>query len=147
MAYDDEFVCVVDAKSKFRKALTIEQYLEAKHVAVNIQRGLQVAPDKHLAAQGYKRQVAIQVPYHEAAVRCVQRTSFIATVPRKFMEGMLQSAAIKVLNAPTEVGRLRHMMVWHPRLNSDSAHAWLRSTMRSIGEAIAHSKPPRRVRT
>ncbi len=147
MVYDEEFVCVVDAKSKFKKTLTIEQYLQAKHVAVNIQRGLQVAPDKHLAAQGYKRQVAIQVPYHEAAVRCVQGTSFIATVPRKFMDGMLQTAAIKVLNAPPEVGGFRYMMVWHPRLNSDSAHAWLRSTMRAIGEGIARSKPPRRPRT
>ena len=136
MIYDEKFVCVVDAKSPYKKALTIKQYIEAKHVIVSIQGGIQVAPDKHLAAQGYRRQVAIQVPYHEAAIRCVAGTKFIATVPRKFVEGMVQTPEIKVLGAPPEVGGFRYMMIWHPRLNTDAAHAWLRATMRGVGASI-----------
>jgi len=27
-------------------------------------------------------------------------------------------------------------MTWHPRLNTDAAHTWLRATMREIGEGI-----------
>jgi DNA-binding transcriptional LysR family regulator len=138
--YDEEFVCVVDAKSSFKKALTIEQYMKAKHVTVSIQRGLQVAPDKHLASQGYKRQVAIQVPYHEAAVRCAAGTNFIATVPKRFLEDMAQMPPIKILKAPPEVGGFRYVMVWHPRLNSDGAHAWLRMTMRDVGDSLSKSK-------
>ncbi len=44
--YDEEFVCVVDAKSSYRKALTVEQYMKAEHIIVSIQGGIQVAPDK-----------------------------------------------------------------------------------------------------
>jgi DNA-binding transcriptional LysR family regulator len=135
--YDEEFVCVVDARSPFKKAITIAQYIKAKHIVVNIQSGIQVAPDKHLRAQGYKRQAAIQVPYHEAAVRCAAGTKFIATVPRKFMEGMTRTSAIKVCKAPPEVGGFRYVMIWHPRVNTDAAHSWLRATMRHVGDVIS----------
>ncbi len=134
--YDEEFVCVVDANSPYKKALTITQYMKAEHVVVSIQNGIQVAPDKYLAAQGYKRQIALQVPYHEAAARCVAGTPLVATVPRRFVEGMVQTADIKVLKAPAEVGGFRYVMTWHPRLNTDAAHAWLRNTMQTIGESI-----------
>lgn len=137
--YDEEFICVVDAKSSYKKSLTIGQYIKAEHVVVSIQSGIQVAPDKHLAAQGYKRQVAIQVPYHEAAVRCVEGTKFIATVPRKFVEGMAENPTIKILKAPPEVGGFRYVMTWHPRVNTDAAHAWLRATMREVGVSVAQS--------
>jgi len=134
--YDEEFVCVVDANSPYKKTLTITQYLKAEHVVVSIQSGIQVAPDKYLSAQGYKRHIALQVPYHEAATRCVAGTKLIATVPRRFVEGMVQTADIKVLKAPPEIGGFRYVMIWHPRLNTDAAHAWLRTTMRTIGESI-----------
>jgi len=143
IVYDEEFVCVVDAKSSYKKRITIEQYIAAKHVTVNIQRGTQVAPDKHLAVQGYKRQVAIRVPYHETAIRCVAGTTFIATVPWRFVEGMAQNPAIRILKAPAEVGGFRYVMIWHPRLNMDSAHAWLRSTMLDIGSTLSRSMPTR----
>ena len=138
--YDEEFVCVVDAKSSYKKSLTIGQYIKAEHIVVGIQGGIQVAPDKHLAAQGYKRKVAIRVPYHEAAVRCAEGTKFIATVPRKFVEGMAQTPAIKMLKAPPEVGGFRYVMIWHPRVNTDAAHAWLRSIMHEVGASISSAQ-------
>jgi DNA-binding transcriptional LysR family regulator len=135
--YDEEFVCAVDAKSPFKKTLTIAQYIKAEHISVSIQGGIQVAPDKPLATRGYKRQVVIHVPYHEAAIRCVQGTKLIATVPRKFVEGMGQNAAIKILKPPPEVAGFRYVMTWHPRVNTDTAHSWLRATMRQIGAAVS----------
>lgn len=135
--YDEELVCVVDAKSPLKRQVNIRQYMKAKHVIVSIQSGSQVAPDKHLAAQGYKRMVALQVPFHETAIRCVAGTRFIATIPRRFVEEMVQSPAIKILKAPTEVGGFRYVMVWHPRVNSDAAHTWLRATMRKVGSSVS----------
>ncbi len=142
--YDEEFVCVVDAQSTYKKTLTITQYIASEHISVSIQSGIQVAPDKHLESQGYKRRVAIQVPYHEAAVRCVEGTKFIATVPRKFVEGMTQMPAIRILKAPPEVGGFRYVMTWHPRVNTDAAHVWLRSTMREVGAIIAKTQASKR---
>ena len=137
--YEEEFVCAVDAKSPFTKALTLAQYMKAEHISISILGGIQVAPDKPLAARGYKRQVAIHVPYFGAAIRSVQRTKLIATVPRRFVEGM-QDPAIKILKPPPEIAGFRYVMTWHPRLNTDAAHAWLRATIRQIGATVAEGR-------
>jgi len=135
--YEEEFVCVVDAKSPFRKALTLTQYMKAEHISISILGGIQVAPDKPLAARGYKRQVAIHVPYFEAAIRSARGTNLIATVPRKFVAGMGHNSTIKILKPPPEIAGFRYVMTWHPRLNTDAAHSWLRATIRQIGANVA----------
>lgn len=131
--YEEEFVCAVDAKSPWKKAMTLPQYLQAKHICISIQGGIQVAPDKPLAARGLKRQIALHVPYFEAAVRCVRGTDLMATVPKKLMDGTIPNPSIRLLKPPPEIGSFRYVMTWHPRLNSDAAHTWLRATMRQIG--------------
>jgi DNA-binding transcriptional LysR family regulator len=135
--YEEEFVCAVDAKSPFTKALNLAQYMKAEHISISILGGIQVAPDKPLAAMGHHRQVAIHVPYFETAIRSVQRTKLIATVPRRFVEGMQTNPAIKILKPPPEISGFRYVMTWHPRLNTDAAHAWLRATIRQIGATVA----------
>jgi DNA-binding transcriptional LysR family regulator len=138
MIYDEEFVCVVDAKSRLRRQLTIGEYMAAEHVSVSIQGGSQVIPDKPLEAKGYRRKIAMHVPYHEAAIRCVCGTKLIATVPRRLAEGSLNGAgAVRILAPPPEIGGFRYVMTWHPRVNTDAAHVWLRATMREVGEAVS----------
>jgi hypothetical protein len=72
--YKEQFVCVADAKRRLPKSVTLEHYLKLEHISITILGGIQVSPDKPLAAMGYKRKVAIQVPYFEAAIRSVQGT-------------------------------------------------------------------------
>jgi len=137
MIYDEEFVCAVDAKSRFRRQMTIAEYIKAEHVSISIQGGSQVIPDKPLEAKGYRRRIAMHVPYHEAAMRCAVGTRLIATVPRRFAEGAVGGGAVRILKPPPEIAGFRYMMTWHPRVNTDAAHAWLRSTMRELGTLIS----------
>lgn len=135
--YEERFVCVVDGKRRLPRSLTLEQYLELEHISISILGGIQVSPDKALAAMGHKRKIAIHVPYFEAAIRAVQGTNLIAMIPSKFLAGVAHNPAIKVLSPPPEIAGFRYVMTWHPRLNSDAAHAWLRETMRQVGEMVA----------
>ncbi|UWZ86846.1 LysR family transcriptional regulator [Occallatibacter riparius] len=70
--YEEQFVCVADGKRRLPRSLTLEQYLELEHISISILGGIQVSPDKALAAMGHKRKIAIHVPYFEAAIRAVQ---------------------------------------------------------------------------
>jgi DNA-binding transcriptional LysR family regulator len=135
--YEEQFVCVADAKRRLPKSLTLEQYLNLEHISITILGGIQVSPDKPLAAMGYKRQVAIHVPYFEAAIRSVQGTNLVATIPSKFLAGIARNPAIKIVKPPPEIVGFRYVMTWHPRLNTDASHTWLRATMRQIGETVA----------
>jgi DNA-binding transcriptional LysR family regulator len=131
--FDEEFVCVVDARHPLKRAPTLDQYLRSEHVSVSIRDGLQVTPDKPLAMMGYTRRCAIFVPYHETAIRCVQGTQLVATIPKLLMADVGAASRVRVLKAPREIRSFRYVMTWHPRVNTDAAHTWLRATMRRIG--------------
>jgi DNA-binding transcriptional LysR family regulator len=134
--FEEEFVCAVAAESAYKKRLTIEQYMAAEHISISIQGGVQTIPDKPLAAQGYRRRVAMSVPYFHAAMRSVVGTRLIATVPRRLALGEMHQPGIRLVAPPVEVAPFGYAMTWHPRVNTDAAHVWLRETVRGMGKRL-----------
>jgi hypothetical protein len=46
--------------------------------------------------------------------------------------------ALKVLSPPEVIGRFRYLMAWHPRMNTDVAHIWLRKAIGGVAEGLAN---------
>jgi DNA-binding transcriptional LysR family regulator len=135
--YEEDFVCIVSADAPYSRQLTLKQYLAAEHIGVGVIEGSQHIPEKRLAAHGYRRRTVIGLPYFGAAVRSVVGTELIVTVPRRFAEAEVNNPTIKVLKAPVELRGFKYLMIWHPRVNTDAAHAWLRTTISKIGKSVA----------
>ena len=134
--FEVDFVCVVSSKSSLTRAITLRQYLAADHVGVDIIDGMQTMPEKRLAALGEKRRCPIVVGYHNVAMRVAAVSNLIATVPRRMAIKESFNKSIKVLEAPAALGSFRYLMIWHPRMNTDSAHTWLRSTIQNLGRQL-----------
>lgn len=134
--FEVDFVCVISKKSKFSRAITLRQYLSADHVAVDIIGGIQTMPERHLAAIGEKRRCPLTVAHHTVAMRVAAITDMIATVPRRMAVPEARNQAVKLLEAPAVLGSFKYVMIWHPRMSTDAAHAWLRSTIRELGRQL-----------
>ncbi len=134
--YEDEFVCVVAKDSRYRGRIVLKDYVKGLHVGVGILAGQQTIPEQRLAALGLQRTCAIEVPYFSAALRCVPGTDLIATMPRRLMMTEASNPAVKVVEAPVEMTGFRYLMVWHPRVDTDVAHVWLRSIVRGASRAL-----------
>jgi len=135
--FEVDFVCVVSRKSKFEKAITLKQYLAAKHIAVDIIGGVQTHPDRHLAAIGEKRRCPLVVAQHTVAMRVAAVTDMIATVPRRMALLEAPKKVTKILEGPAALGSFKYVMIWHQRMQTDAAHIWLRSIIREGGKAIS----------
>jgi DNA-binding transcriptional LysR family regulator len=135
MIYHEEFVCVLSADAPYTRQLTLKQYLAAEHVGVGVIEGSQNIPEKRLAAHGHRRRTVFHVPYFGAALRCVIGTQLIATVPRRFAAAEKDNRNLKILGTPPELTGFDYLMIWHPRLNTDVAHTWLRTVLRDAGAA------------
>lgn len=135
--FDVDFVCVVSRESKFTRAITLKQYLAAEHVAVDIVGGVQTHPDRHLAAIGEKRRCPLVVAQHSVAMRIAASTDMIATVPRRMAVREASNKATKILEGPAALGSFKYIMIWHPRMQTDAAHVWLRSTIRELGRQLS----------
>ena len=116
---------------------TLKQYLAAEHVGIGIWGEQQTLLDKRLAGIGAKRRCPIWVPYFTAAVRCVPGTHLLATVPSRIARFESNRLPLRLLKPPEAIGRLSYLMAWHPRMNTDAAHLWLRSAIRETGKALS----------
>jgi DNA-binding transcriptional LysR family regulator len=134
--FEDDFACVAAKESNFSRALTLKQYLAASHIGVGILGGLQTIPEKRLAAIGEKRHCPIWVPYFTTALRCVAGTNLMATVPRRMAEFEAGNPSLKILKPPEVFGRFKYLMAWHPRMNTDASHLWLRAIMLKVGKSL-----------
>ena len=134
--YEEQFVCVVSAGAWKGSKLTLKQYVEGNHISVNTLAGSQTLPDDRLAALGHQRRVVLRVPYFSAAIHSVAGTGLIATVPRRLAEAYAHDRRIRFLAPPRPLEEFKYTMIWHPRVNTDAAHTWLRGEIRRIGKKI-----------
>ena len=134
--FEEEFVCVVAKDSPFSSRLTAKQYLNGWHVGVTIFGGKQTIPEQRLRAAGMQRHCAFHVPFFSVAMQSVIGTELIATVPRRQAQYEARNPALKILPSPKLMSGFKYLMTWHPRMNSDAAHAWLRSMVQQVGRSV-----------
>jgi DNA-binding transcriptional LysR family regulator len=135
--FEEDVVCVVAKDSRLGNKLTLQQYLDGLHIGIDTGGGSQSIPDQRLAASQRERRIAFTVPFFNVAINMVSGTNLIATVPKRMAMDYAQNPQLKIIKAPKPLDAFSYLMVWHPRMNSDAAHIWLRQI---IVEVAGRSK-------
>ena len=134
--YQEEWICAVARNSHFGDRLSLKQYLAANHLVVATYGGVQTIPDKQLAAVGAKRSSCIRVPYFGVALQCLPGTELVLTLTSGMTSVIKHDRRLRLVKAPQELHAFHFLMAWHPRLNSDPRHVWLRGAIRSTAAAL-----------
>ena len=134
--YREDWICAVARRSRFGDRLSLKQYVAASHIVVATYAGVQTIPDKQLAAVGAKRNSCIRVPYFGVALQCLPGTDLVLTVTSGLRSVIKENRELRVVKAPHELHSFHFLMAWHPRLDSDPRHVWLREVMRSTTAAL-----------
>jgi DNA-binding transcriptional LysR family regulator len=130
--YREDFICAVARDSHFGDQLSLKQYVAASHIAVSPLAGVQTIPDKRLAAVGAKRSSCVRVPYFGVALQCLPGTELVLTLTSGMTSVVKGDRKLRLVKAPRELHGFHFLMAWHPRLNTDPRHVWLREAMRWI---------------
>ena len=136
--YREDWICAVASDSRFRDRLPLKQYLAASHIVVAVHAGVQTIPDKQLAAIGAKRTSCIRVPYFGVALQCLPGTELVLTLTSGMTSVIKNDRRLRLVKAPQELHAFHFLMAWHPRLNTDPRHVWLRGAMRTTIAASIH---------
>jgi len=116
--------------------MTLKRYGNAEHIQI-LRRGLHSSEvDDAAAAVGLQRRVVVIVNGFAAAIALSRDTDLVATVPERHTEGLRRGVGTFAL--PFDIARFTISMLWHPRMDGDLAHRWLRSCLRA---ACAVRKP------
>jgi DNA-binding transcriptional LysR family regulator len=137
--YREDWICAVARESRLGGQLSLKQYAAANHLVVATLPGIQAIPDKQLAALGLARRSSFRLPYFSAALHCLPGTELVLTLTSGMKESVERNSSLRLVTAPRELQPFHFLMVWHPRLNTDGRHAWLREAMRA---AARGSAPP-----
>jgi DNA-binding transcriptional LysR family regulator len=126
--YDDDFVGVVRSRHPIAAgAMTLERYAAADHVVAS-RRGRSFGPvDILLQEADLSRGVPVIVPDMLAAVAVAAGSDYVATVPRSVGLWAQRMMKVVVVSLPFATDPITVFQSWHPRLDLDSAHCWLRN--------------------
>jgi DNA-binding transcriptional LysR family regulator len=110
-------------------AMTARRYAVGRHVGVSRQ-GLDRGPiDETLEQAGAKREIATFVGGFATAVAVARGSDLIATVPEGHTAGL--RVGMHTFALPVATPDFVVSLLWHPRLDADPAHRWLRGCVRS----------------
>lgn len=134
--FTDRFVCMVSATHPLaeRRGITMTDYLSCRHLIIDLLDGRQPAIDRVLAAHGTPREAGLILPLHATGPLALPGTDLVLTMPSRLVDIYPCPGTIRILEAPPEIEIMTYYMTWHPRLDFDPVHQWLRT---SIGEVVA----------
>jgi DNA-binding transcriptional LysR family regulator len=132
--FRDHFVCAVREGHRLlgRGKITAERYAACGHVVAS-RRGHGSGPvDEALAALGLTRTVVAVVPSFRAALSVASVSDLVALVTNSFFNATQGHQAksgpvvIRSFPLPVRTEAITVSQMWHPRLDADPAHRWLR---------------------
>jgi DNA-binding transcriptional LysR family regulator len=128
--FRDRFVGVVrKGHALSRGTVTPQRYAAGRHVPVWRRDGRDRI-DEALAALGLEREIAASVGTFAAALALVRGSDLIASVPERHTAKLRAGMHSFVL--PLALPEFTVSLLWHPRLDADPAHRWLRGCVREV---------------
>jgi DNA-binding transcriptional LysR family regulator len=123
--FKDRFIGVVRMGHALSQGeIAPARYAKGGHISVS-RRGLDKGPiDEALAPFGVEREIATIVGGFSAALALARGSDLIASVPER-QTGNLR-AGMHSFPLPVAAPELTISMLWHPRMDADPAHRWLR---------------------
>ena len=129
--FQDRFIGVVRKGHVLSKGkITPSRYAAGKHVVVS-RRGLDKGPiDEALELLGLTREIVTIVGGFSAALALARSSDLIASVPERHTGNL--RAGMQSFPLPFSTPEVTVSLLWHPRLDADPAHRWLRGHIRDI---------------
>lgn len=124
--YRDVFVGIVrQGHPLLDEAITPQRYAAFDHV-VSSKKGQFTGPvDEALTALGLSRRISIIVPSFPAVIAVASMSDLVGLAPRSFCQTG-PDMRVEIFELPVKTPGITVSQIWHPRLDADAAHRWLR---------------------
>lgn len=127
--FRDRFIGVVRMGHALSQGeITPSRYAAGRHISVS-RRGLDKRPiDEALESLGLERNIVTIVDGFSTALALARTSDLIASVPERHTGALRSGMHSFPLPVPTQ--EIMVSLLWHPRLDADPAHRWLRGCVR-----------------
>lgn len=138
--FRDRFVGIVREGHPLQRdgEVTAERYVAFGHVVASRHGRTSGPVDEALAALGLERSIVAVVPSFAAARAVARSSDLVALVPASFLgdqtepQGHVAGIPIHAFELPVATGKITVSQMWHPRLEVDPVHRWLRQIVLTV---------------
>jgi DNA-binding transcriptional LysR family regulator len=125
MLFRDRFIGVVRKGHPLTQGeMTPVRYAGARHILVSRRGHEKGVMDDALNVLGLKRDIVTIVAGFSSAIALARASDLVASVPERHVGNLCQGMHCFALPFPTPP--ITVSMLWHPRMDADPAHRWLR---------------------
>jgi DNA-binding transcriptional LysR family regulator len=129
--FRDRYVGVVRLGHPLSEAeITPVRFADGRHVHVSRAGHDQGPIDEALALLGLERQIVTIVGGFSTALALARSTDLIASVPERHTAGL--RAGLCSFHLPVTIPEITVSLLWHPRMDADLGHRWLRDCMKHV---------------
>ncbi|NMM07495.1 LysR family transcriptional regulator [Polaromonas sp.] len=123
--FRDRFIGVVRMGHALSQGeVTLSRYAAGRHISIS-RRGLDKGPiDEALSTLGLEREIVTIVGGFSTALALARASDLIASVPERHTGNLRDE--MHSFSLPFFTPEVTVSLLWHPRLNADLAHRWLR---------------------
>ncbi len=139
LIFRDRFIGAARLRHPLLEGLMSPQRYAACGHVVTSRRGASKGPvDDALHELGLQREIVAIVPSFLDALNIARRSDLIALVPRACIrDGEMAAQGLEGFDLPVSTPELAISVMWHPRLDADPAHRWLRHKVVATCQAAA----------
>jgi DNA-binding transcriptional LysR family regulator len=116
--------------------ISVARYAACRHVATSRRGTFRGPVDDALEQLGYQRTVSVVVPGFPDALEIVRQSDLVTHVPRSCLSHPPDDRAgisrLRSFPLPVKTPEIAISAMWHPRLDADPAHRWLRDTVQAV---------------
>ncbi|TGN41083.1 LysR family transcriptional regulator [Marinobacter confluentis] len=113
--------------------LSMDRYLEAKHVLVSSRTEGPGIEDFELSRFGVQRQIRLRCQHYYAACRVVENSDLLLTMPETYARIIVERSDIQILTPPADLPDIDVHLYWHKAYEREPALIWFREQLRHIG--------------
>ncbi len=129
--FTDRFVGVVRSGHPLSKGkVNLKRFTVARHIGISRRGSVRGPVDEALEEIDAERKVAVVVSGFATAIALARNTDLVAVVPERQTENL--RTGMRSFEPPVYINEITVSLLWHPRMDADAVHRWLRGVLLEI---------------
>ncbi len=132
--FTEKYVCILKKNHPFKEEtkLSIDQYLEAKHLRVAPMDAPTHPIDRALSQLNLEREISVRIDLITLAPVIIRNSDLILTLPSKTAQRMAKNYDFKIIELPLDLERRKTKMVWHKELTNHPTFDWVKNQILTL---------------
>jgi DNA-binding transcriptional LysR family regulator len=134
--FHDEFATLAGGALPGDRPLTLEEYLQARHLLITLTGDLNGRVDVALRERGLSRQVVAATSSFTTPAWLLRAQDLVLTAPRSLLLRYQELVGRKAQPCPIALSGVDMQMIWHQRTHKDPLRQWVRERIVSHCRAL-----------